>query len=75
MFSQFGEVISTESAKLLDVDINKFVYIGNEYGYTGTSSPFIALYEGIKRKNKKRNLVCFWSVGINWTINTLLMRY
>lgn len=75
-FSQFGEVISTESAKLLDVDINKFVYIGNEYGYTGTSSPFIALYEGIKRgKIKRGDLVCFWSVGINWTINTLLMRY
>lgn len=75
-FSQYAKVFNEVGSEKLGVDINKFIYIGDKYGYTGTSSPFIALYEGIKTgKIKRGDLVCLWSVGTHWTICTMLIRY
>ncbi|MBU3112634.1 3-oxoacyl-[acyl-carrier-protein] synthase III C-terminal domain-containing protein [Clostridium lacusfryxellense] len=75
-FSQYSKAFATLGSEKLGVDINKFIYIGDVYGYTGTSSPFIALYEGIKTgKIKRGDIVCLWSVAINWTICTMLIRY
>ena len=47
-FSQYAKAFSGLSAEKLGENIDKFIYIGDTYGYTGTSSPFIALYEGVK---------------------------
>ena len=75
-FSQYAKVFSEIGAEKLGVDINKFIYIGDKYGYTGTSSPFIALYEGIKTgKIKRGDIVCLWSVGTHWSICTILIKY
>ncbi|MBU3142659.1 3-oxoacyl-[acyl-carrier-protein] synthase III C-terminal domain-containing protein [Clostridium sp. CF012] len=75
-FSQYAKVFQTLGSEKLGVNINKFIYIGDVYGYTGTTSPFIALYEGIKTgKIKRGDLVCLWSVGTHWTICTMLIRY
>jgi len=75
-FSQYSKAFGTLGCEKLGVDINKFIYIGDAYGYTGTSSPFIALYEGVKTgKIKRGDIVCLWSVAINWTICTILIRY
>lgn len=74
-FSQYAEKFRTLSAESLDVPIDKFIYVGDEYGYTGTSSPFIALYEGIRAgKIKENDTVCLWSVGVNWIICTVLLK-
>ncbi len=40
------------------------LYIGNEYGYTGTTSPFITLYEADKRGLIKRgDYYVMWTIG------------
>lgn len=75
-FSQFGDVFADAFNPYLNTDKAKFIYVGDKYGYTGTSSPFIALYEAVKSGQVKRgDLVCLWSVAINWTICTLVIRY
>lgn len=75
-FSQYAKIFTVLGSEKLDQDINKFIYIGDQYGYTGTSSPFIAFYEGIKTgKIKRGDIVCLWSVGTHWSICTMLIRY
>lgn len=49
-FSQFSLKHRGNSREVRE-DKQKFVYVGDEFGYTGTSSPFIALYKGIQREN------------------------
>jgi 3-oxoacyl-[acyl-carrier-protein] synthase III len=55
---------------------DKFIYVGDEFGYTGTSSPFIAFQRGVEDGRIHRgDYVIFWSVGAGWQIPTLLFRY
>ncbi|MBY9078479.1 ketoacyl-ACP synthase III [Paenibacillus sp. HN-1] len=54
----------------------KFIYVGDEFGYTATSSPFIAFQRGVEQGNIKRgDYLIFWSVGAGWQIPTMLLRY
>ncbi|MBP1737486.1 MAG: 3-oxoacyl-ACP synthase [Oscillospiraceae bacterium] len=49
---------------LLEINESKSIFIGDQYGYTGTSSPFIALYESIKSGIvQKGDYVMFWTIG------------
>lgn len=53
----------------------KGIYIGDKYGYTGTSSPFFAYTQGvIDGKIKKNDLVFFTTVGVGHTICSMLLR-
>ncbi|MDD7795853.1 ketoacyl-ACP synthase III [Clostridium sp. 'White wine YQ'] len=75
-FSQFAFPIITSCSQAMGEDLSKYIYIGNKYGYTGTSSPFIALYEGIKSGTIQRgDNVCLWSVGTNWTTCAIMLKY
>lgn len=72
--SQYAYPIIQGSAKSLNRPEDDFIYIGNKYGYTGTSSPFIALYEGLNSGDiKQGDTICLWSVGINWTTCAILL--
>lgn len=43
------------------------VYVGDEFGYTSTSSPFIALHRAITSgKVQRGDKVLFWTVGAGW---------
>lgn len=54
----------------------KFIYVGDEFGYTATSSPFIAFQRGVEDGRIRRgDYVFFWSVGAGWQIPTLLFQY
>ncbi|WP_082651280.1 3-oxoacyl-[acyl-carrier-protein] synthase III C-terminal domain-containing protein [Paenibacillus etheri] len=54
----------------------KFIYVGDEFGYTATSSPFIAFQRGVEDGRIKRgDYVFFWSVGAGWQIPTMLYQY
>lgn len=54
----------------------KFIYVGDEFGYTATSSPFIAFQRGVEDGRIKRgDYVFFWSVGAGWQIPTMLFQY
>lgn len=53
----------------------KSIYVGDKYGYTGTSSPFFAYTQGIMDgKIKKGDLVFFTSAGIGHTVCSMLVR-
>ncbi|WP_271812702.1 ketoacyl-ACP synthase III [Clostridium beijerinckii] len=50
--------------ELMDIGEDKSIYIGNKYGYTGTTSPFIVLYEAINQgKIKRGDYIVIWTFG------------
>ncbi|WP_151737384.1 ketoacyl-ACP synthase III ['Paenibacillus yunnanensis' Narsing Rao et al. 2020] len=54
----------------------KFIYVGDEFGYTATSSPFIAFQRGVESGRIHRgDYIFFWSVGAGWQIPTMLYQY
>lgn len=60
----------------LELNDEKFIYVGDEFGYTATSSPFIAFQRGVEDGRIKRgDYVFFWSVGAGWQIPTMLYQY
>lgn len=62
-----------ERYHLTDVQVP---YIGDEYGYTGTSSPFIAFHEGIKSGQIQRgDYVMFWTIGTGFELIATLYQY
>ena len=74
--SQFASSMLDNIRNQLNEPKDKFIYIGDKYGYTGTTSPFIALYEGIKSGEiKKGDIVTFWSVGVFWTTCSMIFKY
>lgn len=73
--SQFTNGFSIGVSQMLDRPLDDFIYIGDKYGYTGTSSPFIALYEGLKSGQiKKGDKVFMWSIAIGWTTCAVLFQ-
>lgn len=54
----------------------QMIYIGDRFGYTGSSSPFIALHEGIASGQIKRgDYIVFWTVGAGHQFIAMLMKY
>lgn len=63
-------------ANSLSVDRDCFEYVGDEYGYTGTSSPFVALNHAIETNTIHRgDYIIFWSVGTGYISCALLWKY
>ena len=74
--SQFAKVNIDKIQDHFDISEEKIIYVGDQYGYTGTSSPFIALHEGIESgKIKRGDLVLFWTIGGGHEFITMLFRY
>lgn len=74
--SQFAKKNIDMIGEQLNEDESKFKFIGNEFGYTGTSSPFIALSKSIESGEIKRgDVIVFWSVGAGITSCNILFRY
>jgi 3-oxoacyl-[acyl-carrier-protein] synthase-3 len=56
--------------------IEKFIFIGNEFGYTGTSSPFIALHHAVENNIIDRgDWIMLWSVGVGYISCCVLMKF
>ncbi|WP_172196474.1 3-oxoacyl-ACP synthase III family protein [Saccharibacillus qingshengii] len=54
----------------------QMVYVGDRFGYTGTSSPFIALHEAVETGRVKRgDYVLFWSIGSGFQLVAMLFKY
>lgn len=63
-------------AAAMEEDSDKFTYIGDTFGYTGTSSPFIALNHAIDtNKIKRGDHIIIWSVGTGFFAAGTLWRY
>lgn len=62
-------------AEALEEDRSKFTYVGDKYAYTGTTSPFLALYHAIEEgKLKQGDNYIMWSVGAGFTSCGLIAR-
>ncbi|WP_028982645.1 3-oxoacyl-[acyl-carrier-protein] synthase III C-terminal domain-containing protein [Sporolactobacillus terrae] len=74
--SQFSLANILEIQNHFHLDDEQIIYIGDQYGYTGTSSPFLALYEGIKEQRINRgDYVIFWTVGAGFQTIGVLFNY
>ncbi|MDQ0230346.1 ketoacyl-ACP synthase III [Metabacillus malikii] len=58
------------------LDDQQIIYVGDRFGYTGTSSPFLALYEGINSGRINRgDYVLFWTIGAGFQLVSMLFKY
>lgn len=75
-FSQFALSNIHRIKEHFNIADEQVVYVGDRYGYTGTSSPFIALYEGEKSGRVKRgDYVVFWTIGAGFELVATLIKY
>ncbi|MEX3625459.1 ketoacyl-ACP synthase III [Viridibacillus arvi] len=75
-FSQFALSNINLIKERFDLTDEQVVYVGDQFGYTGTSSPFIALHEGVKSGQVKRNdYVIFWTIGAGFELIATLIKY
>lgn len=59
-----------------NVEKEKMIFVGDEFGYTGTTSPLLALYRGITDGRIKRgDTVLFWTVGVGYHLIAVLYKY
>ncbi|AIQ12990.1 hypothetical protein PDUR_14520 [Paenibacillus durus] len=74
--SQFAKKNIDIICDQLNEDPEKFKFIGDEFGYTGTSSPFIAFAKSIEEGEIKRgDVIVFWSVGAGITSCNVIYKY
>lgn len=74
--TQYAKSISDSCVEIFGVEPHKVPYVGDKYGYTGTTSPLAALLEGINKGIVKRgDYVALWSVGTNWTTCSMILKY
>lgn len=74
--SQFAYGDTAKIQDHFDLPTNKMNFIGDRFGYTGTSSPFIALHEAVKEGRIKRgDHLLFWTVGAGHQFVAMLFKY
>lgn len=60
----------------MEEDIDKFKFVGDEFGYTGTTSPMLAFAKSVEAEELKiGDYVVFWTVGAGTTCPTVLYKY
>jgi len=75
-FSQFAYSNIVNIRNAMNISEKNSLYVGDTYGYTGTSSPFIVLYEGIKNNKIKRgDYIMFWTIASGSSHMALLLKY
>ncbi|GGA37696.1 ketoacyl-ACP synthase III [Paenibacillus physcomitrellae] len=76
MFSQFTPGNIKRVSEGLDIHSDKVVYIGDQFGYTLSTSPLLALHQAIQAgKVKRGDYVVLWTVGAGWQNVSLLLQY
>ncbi len=75
-FSQFALSNILKIQNHFEIPDKKIIYVGDKYGYTTTSSPFLSLYEGIESKRIKRgDIILFWTIGSGHEMIAMLFKY
>jgi 3-oxoacyl-[acyl-carrier-protein] synthase-3 len=76
LLSQHTFITIQKIRENLGIKEKRSIYIGDEYGYTGTTSPFIALFEAEKRGLIKRgDYYIMWTIGAGIEDIGVLCRY
>lgn len=76
--SQYSKQYIVETAAALNITDyeSRFPYVGDKYGYTGTTSPVLALHEAFQGNSiKKGSKAVFCSVGAGAAIGSLLYEF
>lgn len=74
--SQFAKKNIDYVCSELEEDIEKFTFVGDEFGYTGTTSPVIALAKALEQEELEiGDYVIFWTVGAGTTCVCVLYQY
>ncbi len=74
--SQFGWKNIQKVCEEMEEDINKFKFVGDEFGYTGTTSPMLAYSKSLEAGELEiGDYVMFWTVGAGTTCPTILYKY
>ncbi|ACL77181.1 3-oxoacyl-ACP synthase III family protein [Ruminiclostridium cellulolyticum] len=76
LFSQFSRADILSTISKLQVMEDKVIFVGNKYGYTGPTSPILALNEA-KKRNKivEGSYAILCSVGSGYTMGALLYKF
>ena len=75
-FSQLSIANIRAVSQNIGIDEEIAVYIGDEFGYTSTSSPFIALHRAVSSgKIQRGDKVLFWTVGAGWQNVAMVVEY
>lgn len=75
IFSQLSDTYNMETLKKLGVQDGKYTFVGTEYGYTGSTSPIVALNRIWDTVAIKDNYVIFCSIGSGYTLTALLYHF
>ena len=74
-FSQLALKNIVLASEDLEEDIEKFKFVGDEFGYTGTTSPMLAYARSIEENELQiGEYVVFWTVGAGTTCATVLYK-
>lgn len=74
--SQFALKNIKKVAEDLSESMDKFIFIGDEFGYTGTTSPMLAYARAVENNELEMgDYVIFWTVGAGTTCVCCLYQY
>lgn len=73
VFSQFSDADNQLTLEKLGVDKEKYIFVGDKYGYTGVSSPIMALNE-VWDSLKPEGYLVFCSVAAGYSMNAVLYK-
>lgn len=74
-FSQFSRPDAEATLNMMGLNLDKYTFIGDKYGYTGLTSPLLAFNEAlIENKIHTGDYIMFCSVGAGYSICALLYK-
>ena len=74
--SQFAKKNIDMIREALEEPEHKFPFVGDKFGYTSVTSPFMALADSVSNGNLKRgDYVILWTVGAGVVASCMLLRY
>lgn len=71
IFSQFSDPDNLLTLESMGVSEGKYIFVGKEYGYTGVTSPIVALNRAWNEVAKPGNKVVFCSVAAGYSMTAL----
>ncbi|WP_166243538.1 3-oxoacyl-[acyl-carrier-protein] synthase III C-terminal domain-containing protein [Paenibacillus turpanensis] len=76
IFSQFSRPEILETLEKLEAGYDSYTFVGEQYGYTGVTSPIFALQAAMQQgKVVPGSTVLFCSVGIGYTMSAVLYQF
>jgi 3-oxoacyl-[acyl-carrier-protein] synthase-3 len=74
-FSQFSKPDTQNTLEMMGVELNKYTFIGNKYGYTGLTGPLLAYNEALHNKSiQSGDYIMFCSMGAGYNLCAILYK-